>query len=373
MKNKFSVLMFVMFFSHALLFTQMIPYLTYVGYDATQRGLIVAAYASISMVAQVLFGYLSDRFGTIKKFVIFLTVIIGVSGVFAYGIQGINFLYHFIMIALVAGSTRVAANLFETWILELDSMHDDFSFLRSFGSMGWAFASLISGFMALRLGYESLGYLAAILSLMVIFIAVSTEDVTKHAVEKIQVRDLKRLFQNKRYTLLVVIFFFAYMVYAADGITITEYIFHLNGTSEDVGIKWFVQAISEIPVLFLGAHILSKFNIKNLLKISLFVLMARFILTGLATSVWQVVAISALQALTFPIMLIAQKHLIFKEVPLELMSSGQMVANSFTMGFAAILAPLFSSFLMGFMDITYVLHSLGLILLIPIGLMAFYD
>lgn len=373
MKRKFSILMFVMFFSHALLFTQMIPYLTVVGYSAVERGYIIAAYATFSMVGQALFGYLSDRFGTIKKFVIALTTLILVSGLLAYSFQEINYLYHFIMISVVAGSTRIAANLFETWILELDSMHDDFSYLRSFGSLGWALASLISGFMAVRFGYQSLGFLAAALSIIVVFVAITTEDVKKHSVERLRIRDLKRLFRNKRYVLLVFVFFFAYLIYNADGITITDYIFHLNGSSEDVGVKWFVQAITEIPLLFLGSYILNKFNIKNLFRISLVVLMLRFILTGLSTSVWQVIAIASLQTVTFPIMLIAQKHLIFKEVPQELMSSGQMVAGSLSMGLSAIAAPLLSSFLLTYMNINYTLYALGLILLLPIALMGFYD
>lgn len=373
MKRRFSVLMFVMFFSHALLFTQIIPFLTEVGYTAVQRGYIIAAHATFSMLGQVLFGYLSDRFGTIKKLVIFLTGLIFVSGILNYSFQGLNFLYHFIMMSVVAGSTRIVANLVETWLLELDSMHDDFSYLRSFGSLGWALASLVSGFMAVRFGYASLGIVAAVLSVLVIYIALVAEDVSKHTVEKLKVRDLKRLFQNKNYILLIVVFFFTYLIYASDGITITDYIFHLKGTSEDVGVKWFVQAITEIPVLFMGSYILNKFNIKNLFRVSLVILMGRFILTGLSTSVWQVILIASLQALTFPIMLIAQKHLVYKEVPLELMSSGQMVAVSLSMGLASILAPLFSAFLSTFMDINLVLYVMAFVLVIPIGLMAFYD
>lgn len=373
MKRKFSVLMFVMFFSHALLFTQIIPFLTSVGYTALERSYIIAAHSAFSMGGQILFGYLSDRYGTIKKFVIFLTGVILGAGLLAYNFQELNFIYHFIMMAMVAGSTRIVANLFESWLLELDSMHQDFSYLRSFGSLGWAIASLVSGFMALRLGYGSLGIFAALLSIVVIYVAASTEDVAKLSVEKLKIRDLKKLFKNKRYVLLVVVFFFSYLIYTIDGITITDYIFHLNGTSEDVGIKWFVQALAEIPVLFLGTYILSNFKIKNLFKISLFILMARFILTGLSTSVWQVIAIASLQAFTFPIMLIAQKHMIFKEVPKELMSSGQMVAASLTNGFSAILAPLLSGFLSTFLDISLVLYVVGLLLFIPIALLAFYD
>lgn len=373
MKRRFSILMFVMFFSHALLFTQIIPFLTSVGYTAVQRGYIIAAHSAFSMLGQILFGYLSDRFGTIKKFVIFLTGVVFAAGILAYNFHELNFGYHFVMMSLVTGSTRIVGNLFESWLLELDSMHDDFSYLRSFGSLGWAIASLGAGFMSVRLGFGSLGILAAILSIVVIYLAVNTEDVSKHSVEKLKIRDLKKLFKNKQYVLLIFIFFFAYLIYAADGITITDYIFHLNGTSEDVGIKWFVQAITEIPVLFLGSYILSKFNIKNLFRVSMFVLMARFILTGLSTSVWQVVAIASLQAFTFPIMLIAQKHMVFKEVPKELISSGQMVAVSLSIGLSAILAPLFSAFLSTFLDISIVLYIMGFSLVIPIGLMAFYD
>lgn len=372
MKKKFISLSFVMFFSHALLFTQMVPFLTDIGYTATQRGYVVAAYATFAMIGQVIFGYLADRFGTIKKFLIFLTIIIAFSGYLTYAFSGLNFIFHFLMMSTTAGSTRVTANLYETWVLEHEETHDEFSFIRSFGSLGWAIASLFSGFMAVRYGYQSLGIGAGVLSIFVLFLAARSDDATKISTETLRIQDLKVLFKNKNYILLIFIFFFAYLIYNTDTVIITDYIYLLGGDAQDVGIKWFIQALSELPILFLGSFLMSRISVKKLMTASLFFLMLRFIFTGFATSVWQIIILSLFQLFTFPIFLITQRYLIYREVPVELRSSGQMVGVSLSIGLSSIIAPLLSSFLSQFLSIQHTIILLGLVLIIPIIIVTQY-
>lgn len=373
MRRKFSLLMFVMFFSHALLFTQIIPFLIALGYSANQRSYLVASYAAFSMLGQIVFGYLSDRHASIKKFIIILTYLIIVSGLLAYSYADISFIAHFVAMSVTAGSTRIVGNLFETWILELDEIHDDFSYIRSYGSLGWALASLGSGYLVLKFGYSSLGYLAAILGVLIVFIASSAKDAQKENSEGLSFLDVKELLSNKNYIVLILVFFFAYLIYNTDTITITEYIFELGGSAQDVGSKWFIQAMSEIPMLFVGSKLLKKYNAKGMLTISLILLMLRYVLTGLSGSTNQIILLSLLQAFTFPIMLISQRHLVFREVPSHLKSTGQMLAVSLSIGLSSIVAPLVSALLMNFMTTSKVIISLGFSLFIPIALLALYD
>ncbi|HEY4537496.1 MAG TPA: MFS transporter [Erysipelothrix sp.] len=372
MKKKFSLLMMVLFASHAIMFTQIIPYLTHVGYNPIQRGYILTAYALFGMIGQVLFGYLSDRHATIKRFIIIATVMVMISGFLTFQFQALNFSFHFLLMSITAGSTRIVGNLLETWILEVDTVRDDFSFIRSFGSLGWGLASLLSGVVAIRLGYQYLGYISILLSLLALWIAVGVEDASKTSAQNLVISDLAVLFKNKNYVLLVVAYFLIYVIYNSDVVTVTEYIFYLGGDAQDVGTKMFLQALSEIPVLFLGSRLLKRFNAVKLLKASLVILLLRFALTGMATSVNQVILLSLLQAVTFPIILITQRQLIYEEVPEGLKSSGQMMAFSLSTSLSAIVSPLLSSYLLTLFPMEQVLFILAAIVVIPFLLLGFY-
>ena len=372
MRKKFSVLMMVLFASHAIMFTQIIPYLTHVGYNPIQRGYILTAYALVGMIGQVLFGYLSDRHATIKRFIVLSTFMVMASGFLTFQFQSKNFAFHFLMMSITAGSTRIAGNLLETWILEVDHVRDDFSFIRSFGSLGWGLASLLSGKVAIQLGYQYLGYISVLLSLLALWLASYVEDASKTSAQNLVLSDLGILFKNKNYVLLVVAYFMIYVIYNSDVVTVTEYIFYLGGNAQDVGMKMFIQALSEIPILFLGAKLLKRFDAVKLLKLSLVILLLRFALTGMATSVNQVIVLSLLQAVTFPIILITQRQLIYQEVPEGLKSSGQMMAFSLSTSLSAIVSPLLSSYLLTLFPMEQVLFILAGIVILPFMLMSFY-
>lgn len=373
MKKKFSLLIMVLFASHAIMFTQIIPYLTNIGYDPIQRGYILTSYALVGMVGQIVFGYLSDRHATLKKFLFLSTLIVMVSGLLTFQFQSQNFAFHFLMMSITAGATKVSGNLIETWILEVDEVRDDFSFIRSFASLGWAVASLLSGRIAIKYGYEYLGYTSFILGVLAIFIASRVDDAVKTGGQNIVISDLRILFKNRNYVVLILVYFLTYIIYNSDSVIVTEYIFHLGGDAVDVGVKSFTQSISEIPLLFLGAKFLAKFDPIKLLRFSLVLLLIRFVLTGLVSTVPHVILLSLLQALTYPIILITQRQLIFKEVPLSLRSSGQMMAFSLSTGLSAIVAPIMSSYLLTLLPMEQVLFVLAAILVFPFIILSFYQ
>ncbi|AMS11491.1 MFS transporter [Erysipelothrix rhusiopathiae] len=365
----FSAVMFLMYASHGLLFPQVVPFLTHLGYSASQRGLILSFLAIIAMVGQILSGYLCDRYGTIKRFFIYGTFILAATGMLSYCVNIHNFYYHFFLVGTMAGTVRILSNLFETWVLEVDGIYHQFSFIRSFGSLGWALASLVSGFFIHRYGYPSLGYLTGIMSFVVIFYSFKLEDATKQKNDNVatalRLKDLKVLLTNKRYMYLVVVFTLTYFVMNVDSITITDYIFHLGGNAQDVGVKWFVEALSEIPLMLVGGTLLKKYGGKNLMVFSSIVMIIRMVTYGMATSVFQIIVLSTLQAITFPLILVAQKDLIFRESPSHLRSTAQMFSISMSIGFSAIITPLVSGILVERMPIQIVIFIFGVIMIIP--------
>lgn len=368
----FGTLMFLAFVAHASVNTQAIPFLTEIGYTSTERGYIMAAYALIAMVGQFYAGYLADKYQTVKKWVIYSTIaIIGFSIVtFIYNDK--NFLLHLFMMANALGFIRIVGNLLETWILEVDGLYPYFGSIRSFGSLGWALSSLSSGYLIAYGGYELMMWVSIAVSVAVIVLTFALEDASKVSDDTLNFKDVGALFKNKNYVLLVVVFTLIYIVQNADNITVTDYILSLGGNETDIGVKWFVQALSELPLMIFGSYFLFKLRGKKMMMIGGFALGLRYVLYGSTTSIDHVVIFSALQMVSFPFLLISQKELILNESPEHLRSSGQMVAVAFTSGFSSIISPILAGYLGEYFALNLVLIGMGLFMSVPILLMSSY-
>ena len=368
----FGTLMFLAFVAHASVNTQAIPFLTEIGYTSTERGYIMAAYALIAMCGQFYAGYLADKYQTVKKWVIYSTIaIIGFSIVtFIYNDK--NFLLHLFMMANALGFIRIVGNLLETWILEVDGLYPYFGSIRSFGSLGWALSSLSSGYLIAYGGYELMMWVSIAVSVAVIVLTFALEDASKVSDDTLNFKDVGALFKNKNYVLLVVVFTLIYIVQNADNITVTDYILSLGGNETDIGVKWFVQALSELPLMIFGSYFLFKLRGKKMMMIGGFALGLRYVLYGSTTSIDHVVIFSALQMVSFPFLLISQKELILNESPEHLRSSGQMVAVAFTSGFSSIISPILAGYLGEYFALNLVLIGMGLFMSVPILLMSSY-
>ena len=371
-KFNFSLAMTIAFGSYALLITQMVPYLTHLGYSPSERGYVISFVSVISIVSQIFIGYLSDKFNTIKKFFIVLTVIMVVLAFFSFTVNRNDFWFHFYFLGFASGISRLLANLFETWIMASDDLRPDFGFIRSFGSMGWAVSSLASGFIIARYSYQSMAYVVAFLSFITIFMAFKMVDITKVEVEKINLKSVIKLFHNKNYVLLLFIYFVVFAVYNVENITITDLIVALGGTEKVIGVKWFIQAMFELPLLYLGSRLLLKYKGKKLIVFASIIMFIRIVLSAMAPNVVSIVLISTLQVFTFPLFLLTHKDLVYREIPDSLRSTGLMIAVSITLGLSGVIIPIVSGVMVEWIGIRPALWFFASWMIIPLILLTFY-
>lgn len=375
-KNKviyFSIAIFIAFAATSLLFNQFIPYLTEIGYSVTERGYMMSMLALVSIVGQIGVGYLSDKLGTIKRFFLYVVFIYGVTGIFAFAFDVNNFFFHLTLIGFVGGVTRVINNLFETWILEVDGLFSKFGFIRTFGSLGWAVASLISGYLVVKFGFISLGYANAILCLSTILVSFLLEDANKKSETSISFKEMGTLFRNRNYILLIAIYGIAYFVYSAESITVIDLIYELGGDAQAVGNKGFIHAMSEMPMMLIVTGLVLKYGSKRLMIIGSLVLGIKYVLFAIAPNMMTIYFISALQVFSFPFILMSQKDLVNREVPEHLRSSGQMLSVSLTSGLSAIITPTVAAYLVELTSINTTLIVFALMMLIPVGIMIIYQ
>lgn len=371
---RFMIVFFIVYLGFTLPYTLAIPYMIHIGYTPTERGLILAGMSLVGIFGQFIFGFLCDRFLTVKKFFFgSLIALVGFSWL-AYATTQNMLYYHLITIAFTGGLFQIVMGLLDAWTLERDPylvLH--YGKIRALGALGWAVGSPMTAYIVSQYGYDKLGLANLAITVVTILVAWNMKDAVKvKGKENINWSDVSKLVKQKQYILLVVILFLLNTILAADMYTVIDKILLLGGTNGDVSMKWSFQAVMELPLFFLGGWLLVKFGGKKLLLFASIMYLIRFLGSAWATSPFQLIAVSGLQMVTFPLLNVASKVLIADESPDHLRSTGLLFATSLSFSMASLISPILFGFLVEKFGINETLFGISVACLIPFALILWY-
>jgi len=357
----------IIFLGLSMTNTQIIPFLTHVGYSPVERGLILSSIAIVAIVGQVVTGYLCDKYSTIKKFYHGLLFLFILSNGVLYFISEEIFFVHLLLFGFVGGLFRIISGLIETWTLEINEyVKDRFGLIRAFGALGWAFGAPLTSLLIDNYGYRIIGLSFALVAIFSLIFSLGMPDAAKiETNQKLKVADIKALLKNPNYVVLLLMLIMVNLIFAADMYTVIDKMVFLGATNSQIAFKWSFQAILELPLFFLGYLLLKHIGAKRMLVFSILMYIVRFGLYTIATSPFQIILISGMQALTFPLLMISQKVLVAEESPLHLKSTGQMFALSMYGGLSALLTPIISGFLIAIIGYNATLLIFTMSLWIP--------
>lgn len=327
----------------ALGYTQYVPYLSSIGYNPMERGILISSYAITTIIFQLIFGILSDKYKTVKKLCIIAVVAFAIFTYLFFALESKIFILHMILIAMSAGLANLNFGYFDNWLFTFgEKARSQFSFIRAFGSIGWAIASIFIAKLLDLFGYNGLGLIVVLLTIImlgVMFLVAEGSKPNEKKSEKITSADIKELLSDKKYILVTIILFFIYCANNSNTTTIIDKMIDLGATNAEIGYKWTIAGLVEIPVYIYGSFFLRKFGPYKLLCISAFAIMVQFILFGLSNSVSMMVILSAFQIFTGPMMMLASRMLIFQFSSDKLKSTGLLLALSIYSGLSALLMP----------------------------------
>ena len=296
--------MFFGFATYTMMTTQIVPFLTQLGYSPTQRGLVLSLVSITAIFGQMILGYMSDKMKTMKRLFIYISIMMAISGFLSYCFEVSHFAYYLFILGIGAGISRTALNFIEAWVMEVDGMQEDFGTIRAYGSLGWASFSLVAGFVITQFGYPSLALLIGIFTLVVVVIASQSPDAQKASTTHVDLKEVATLFKNTRFVLLIVIYLLAYIAYNADSITLTDYMIYLGADESLIGTKWFIQAISEIPTMMIAYRLIRRKGGPWVMAVGTFVLMIRLAGSAFVANNTIIIMISVLQMFCYPFILI---------------------------------------------------------------------
>jgi len=340
---KFCIIYFLAYGIIALGYTQYVPYLSSIGYNPMERGILISSYAITTIAFQLIFGILSDKYKTVKKLCIIAVVAFAIFTYLFYSLETKMFILHMILIAMSAGLANLNFGYFDNWLFTFgEKARSQFSFIRAFGSIGWGVASIFIAKLLDMFGYKGLGLIIVLLTIIILgimFLVAEGSKSTEKKTEKITYKDIKELLSNKKYILLIVILFLIYCANTSNTTTIIDKMLELGATNKEIGYKWTIQGLIEIPIYIYGSFFLRKFGSYKLLCISAFAITLQFILFGLSNSVSSMVLLSSFQIITGPMMMLASRILIFEFSSEKLKSTGLLLALSIYSGLSALLMP----------------------------------
>lgn len=375
---KFALLYFIHYITASLIMSQRMTFLIRTSYTIQERSIIFAAIPLVSIGLQFFVGYLSDKYRTIKKIYIFAIVLSAITAFLFYSIQIQLFVFHFAITLLSNSAIAIINDLSDVWVLESKgSVKNNYSFIRAFGSAGWALGSFLVAQIILMFGYRGLARVSLLTSILVLAVVMFVRDDKKDVavgefIHSIKITDIKEIFQNQSYLLAISIMFFLNFAASMAGYIIIDKIIALGGNEWHVGMRIVIAASAEIPLLLVGGRIHKKLGSIKMLLIGAIIYSLQFLGYFLATSNNVIFFVSALQGLSLPLFVVAIKYILLELSPDHLKTTGQMSGPAIINGIQGVLHPLVAAYLVGAFNINapllfaFVLAVIAILLNIPL-------
>ncbi|MGU3470973.1 MFS transporter [Paenibacillus sp. D51F] len=326
-----------LYFALLAMFLSFMPvYLSDQGLSPARIGLITGTGGFITIIAQPLWGMISDRMRTVQKVLLLLVACSSAIGYFLYDSSSFGMLLLFAMLMyffLMPVDPLIESLNFRT----AERLGTSYGSIRTYGALGYAVMSLAVGYVMSYLGAGSLSWLFAGAGIVSLLVALMLPDAEVSG-KPVTVASLRVFLSNRRTQLFLLLIFISAVPQRINDTFLGVYIRELGGKSELVGQAWFLAAGSEIAVFALSFWWLRRGKEMLLISIAGFFYFIRFFLSAWITEPYGLVAIQLLQIVTFPVFYSAAIQYLYRIVPEEWRATGQTVLALLFFGVSGIVA-----------------------------------
>ncbi|MGP4041729.1 MFS transporter [Gracilibacillus sp. D59] len=318
--------------SHKGLILPFLPlFLSFRGFSSVEIGTILGIAPMVSIVAQPFFGYISDKYKTIKGLLLFLyfaVIAISFSIFFStsFLIVFISFVaFHFVM--------SPAGPLLDSMAIKSlgSKKRDQYGKIRLWGSIGFAFTAVVSGPILGFIGIRNIYILFWILILLLISLTIFLKD-NNHSADPVSLQGVKEVLTNKGFLLFLFLCFLVMIPHRMNDTMLVLHLEDLGATTFLVGAAWALAAFSEVPVFYFLTQKILQFHHLFLLGIVAMLFTIRWLLYAFIQSAEWIVFFQISQGLTFGLFWLVALQTAVSFVPNQLRSTGQALLMSTCFG-----------------------------------------
>jgi PPP family 3-phenylpropionic acid transporter len=306
-------------------------YLQSKSFTAFQIGILLSLFQISRIFAPNFWGWLADHTNKRARWIRLASFIgcLGYIGIF----WADSFFHIFLVMMSMSLFTSSTIPLAESLTLShIASTNGSYSNIRLWGSVGFIIASFFLGILIDRYSVTILVWALLFTQLIILLLSFSIPD------KKFElIGDTKRsIFKILKKPEVISLLIGCALMVSSHGLLYNFYSIFLKEqgySSSLIGILWSIGVIFEIFIFILMPKILSKFNLKEVLLISLFLAVIRFFLIGNYVDIlWILILAQMLHAATFGSFHVASVELVSVHFNREHHSRGQSIYNSITYG-----------------------------------------
>ncbi len=305
------------------------------GYTPSQIGLLMTIGPFVAMFAQPMWGYISDRFHTVKKIILLLwsLTILSSIGLFYAESYPVSFLFMLLLYFFMMPSSPLMDSIVISSTLRAGVSYGS---VRLWGSVGFTVVAVLSGFVLGWIGGVShLQYMYWALWVIHLAILIFLRD-EPHSGQRITFKTLGSIAVNGPFLLFLLMMFLVTIPHRMHDSLFVLYLTDLGGTEAMGGWAWALAAISEVPVFALLGRYMHRFHELALLGVVSVLYMGRWLLYALIDDPWLLVVLQVLQGITFAVFWTVAVQYAVRLVPPELRSTGQSLLSAVFLGLAGI-------------------------------------
>ena len=308
------------------------------GLTNSEVGLVMAIGPFIAIFSQPFWGFLSDKYQTVKKILVVCLVALIISSYCFLSVSSLTFL-------LITGSVFF---FFSSPIGALgDSLSQrraeqlgiSFGSIRTWGSIGFALSSLTVGEILTRIGIEYLMWPYLILAGGALIASTRIVDVKVDA-PPIQLQDVGKLLRIKPYVVFLILIVFLTISHRANDSFLGIYIAELGGSEAIIGYSWFAGVASEAIVFATAGWWYRKYHPLIFMVIAGVLYVVRWFLYAFLNTPEWIVALQFLHGFSFGIFYLTAFQYVSRLIPKAMQSTGHLVFVSVFFGLSGIIGSL---------------------------------
>lgn len=305
------------------------------GYSSSQIGLLMMIGPFVTIFAQPMWGYLSDRYQTLKLIIFGLWGMTLLSSVGIFTTTSYSFALLFMMLLYFFMLSSVP--LLDTiTIKSAVQAGASYGSIRLWGSIGFTLLAISSGFILQALGgLQNIPYLYWSIWVLPLVLLLFLKD-ERSVSTRVSLSSFTSMFRNGHFLWFLLLVFLLTVPHRMNDVMFVLYLKDLGATNTMAGWAWALAASSEIPTFALLGRYMHKFHELALLGIVAVLYTIRWLAYGWITDPFVLMFLQATHSITFAVFWIVAVQYAVRLVPPEMQSTGQSMLSMVFLGLAGI-------------------------------------
>lgn len=305
-----------------------------------QIGILLTAGTFVAVFIQPVWGYISDRFQTVKALIVILwcgTIITSVGLFTANGFSATLIFVVVLYIFLIPS----APLLDSIAIKAAESTGANYGSFRLWGSIGFTLMALISGFI-LRLvgGVENIQYIYWTVWIIPFLLLIFLKDQKSEVTTRVTLQAVLTLIKNYPLLWFMLIVFIIMIPHRMNDSLLGVYMQDIGASAQMIGLAWAIAAGSEIPVFILIYRFMHRYHELSLLFIVSCIYSVRWLVYAFTDNPFIILILQASHSITFAVFWIVAVQYVDRLVPPHLRSTGQSLLSAVFLGLAGLVGGL---------------------------------